>query len=155
MGEHEVRLTDGRRRSGGSGRRPLEQGMHRPYVHAAWTTLGRMPLLGRRSRRAVELHLVDLCRRLGTELAGVRVRRDRVHLVIRIRSSQDAGRMVTRLKRGSEERLILEGVPAVWGGGYAATRVGPKRLSRLLARMERPECWSRRGAPSPEGVPRG
>lgn len=120
----------------GDGAQPVERGVHRLYVHMAWTTLQRLPLLGPRSRDSLHFHLTALSRRLGAELLCVRPFRDRVHLVLRIGAEQDVGRLVTRLKAGSEEGLAGEGVPTLWGRGFAATTVGPGRLPRLLRRLE-------------------
>lgn len=131
-----------RRPRPGAGRR-VERGVHRLYVHVAWTTLQRLPLLGPRSRDSLEFHLTALSRRLGAEPVCVRPLRDRVHLVLRIGAAQDVGRLVTRLKRGSEEALEGEGVPALWGLGFAATTVGPARLPRLLRRLEAAGRWER------------
>lgn len=129
----------GKRRSGrrvrpDSGRR-VERGIHSLYVHVAWTTLQRLPLLGPRSRDSLRFHLTGLSRRLGAEPVCVRPFRDRVHLVLRIGAGQDVGRLVTRLKRGSEEALEGEGVPVLWGLGFAATTVGPGRLPRVVRRL--------------------
>lgn len=114
----------------------VERGVHRLYVHVAWTTLQRLPLLGPRSRDSLHFHLTALSRRLGAEPVSIRPFRDRVHVVLRIGAGQDVGRLVTRLKLGSEEALEGEGVPALWGRGFAATTVGPDRLPRLLRRLE-------------------
>lgn len=128
---------------GGRGRL-VERGVHRLYVHVAWTTLQRLPLLGPRSRDSVHFHLTALSRRLGAEPVRVCPLRDRVHLVLRIGAGQDVGRLVTRLKRGSGDALDGEGVPALWGRGYAATTVGPARLPRLLERLDATERATRR-----------
>ena len=45
---------------------------HRIYIHVGWSTLGRLPLLPRDLRGAVELCLISLCRRLDAEPLAVR-----------------------------------------------------------------------------------
>ncbi len=137
----------GRRIRGGRGRL-VERGVHRLYVHVAWTTLQRLPLLGPRSRESVHFHLSALSRRLGAEPVRICVLRDRIHLLLRIGAGQNVARLVTRLKRGSEESLDGEGVPALWGRGFAATTVGPRRIPRLTRRLDATARAARRSRSS-------
>lgn len=119
------------------GARPPRAGpaAHRLYVHVAWTTLDRLPLLGRRRALAVEGHLIALCRRLDVEPMEVHVAADRVHVLLRLKPAHALGPVVRRLKSGTAEALVRAATPVRWSRGYAAATIAPGHVRRLMRRL--------------------
>lgn len=98
---------------------------HRLYVHLAWTTLDRLPLVDRRRAPSVEAHLIVLCRRLDAEPMQVRAGPDRIDVLVRLKPVHTVSDVADRLKRGSAQLLAREGSALRWGRGYAAATVAP------------------------------
>jgi REP element-mobilizing transposase RayT len=118
---------------------PAEKSTHRIYVHVAWATLGRLPLMPTDLRGAVEAHLITLCRRLDVEPVAVRATADRVMLLLRLKPNHTLGTLVSRLKSGSQEALSDAGRGVHWGSGFAATTVGVEavhNVARLIWRLD-------------------
>lgn len=110
---------------------------HRLYVHLAWTTLGRLPLVGPGRRAATETHLLALCRWLDVEPIETCVLRDRAHLLIRFRPGQSLVDLVRRLQEGSEAILTRAGHPVRWSRRFAAVTVSPTEVRRVRRRIAR------------------
>lgn len=118
--------------------RPLDESArsaHRLYVHLAWPNLGRLPLVPTDLRGPAEWQLISLCRRLDVEPVCVRVFSDRAHALVRVKPSHAVGRLVRRLKVGSEEALAASGRSVRWGRAYAATTVGPAEVRDSMRRI--------------------
>lgn len=126
-------------RRGGPGRpgagRPVEPSAHRLYVHVAWHTLNRLPLVGPRTALALESELISLCRRLDAEPVEVSVEADRVHVLARFRPNQCLGELVGRLKVGAAEAARRRASPVRWGRGWAATTVAPAEVRDRKRRL--------------------
>lgn len=122
------RSAPGRRAAG----RGPERAAHRVYLHLAWPTLGRLPLVDGRRAAVLEGHLIDLCRRLGVRPIAVSVRRDRVHLLLRPTPAHAPAEVAGRLKAGSTALLMGMETPIRWGRGYAVRSVSPGEVRRLM-----------------------
>jgi len=126
-----------------------EPAAHRLYVHLAWTTLDRLPLVDRRYAVTLEAQLIVLCRRLDVEPMQVRARRDRVDLLARIKPVHAVSELARRLKRGSGELLAAEGSSVRWGRGYAAATVAPGEVRGWIRRYATGRTG---GRPPPESA---
>lgn len=127
-------VTGGRGPRGGSVGRPV----HRIYLHFAWWTLHRLPLLSERQAYALEGELVALCRRLNVEPLAISVRPDRVHLLLRLKPVLAASEVARRLKEGTADMLLRREAPVRWGRGYAVESVAPDEVLALSRRIVRP-----------------
>lgn len=129
---------------------------HRLYVHVAWTTLGRLPMVEAERRAAVESHLLALCRWLDLEPVETCVLTDRVHLLVRFRSGLSLNELVRRVQAGSEALLTRAGRPVRWSRRYAAVTVSPSEVRRIRRRMARRAEEAASGPPRPSpGDPPG
>lgn len=130
---------------------------HRLYVHLAWTTLGRMPMVEAERRAAAESHLLALCRWLDLEPVETCVLADRVHLLVRFRSGLSLNDLVRRVQAGSEALLTRAGRPVRWSRRFAAVTVSPSDVRRIRRRMARraEEAGSAPSTPPPKGSGHG
>lgn len=115
---------------------------HRLYLHAAWTTLQRLPLVAPERAYAVEGQVIALCRRLDVEPVGVLARRDRLHLLLKLKPGQTPAAVADRVRSGSTEALVRAGEPVRWARSAALATVSPSEvpyLKRLLT--DRIEPW--------------
>ena len=112
---------------------------HRIYIHIGWSTLGRLPLMPRDLRGAVELCLISLCRRLDAEPLAVRATADSVRMALRLKPSHAPATLVRQLKTGSQESLTDAGRGIHWGSGFASTTIGVDEVRhtiRLINRLD-------------------
>lgn len=128
-----------------------EPSRHRLYLHAAWTTLDGLPLVGPRQALALEGQLIALCRRLDVEPVEVAVDRDRAHLLVRLKPVHSVAEVVRRLKRGSAQAAVRRGEPIRWARGWAAVTVAPDRVRGIKRRLEAQSLPARQLTPGLAG----
>lgn len=112
-----------------------EPSVHRLYARAAWTTLGRLPLVSARTALAVESQIIGLCRRLDVEPLEVRARARRVDLLVRFKPVHPLADVAEEVKLGSAEHLRRSCSPARWGRGVAVRTVAPDEVRSVMRRM--------------------
>jgi REP element-mobilizing transposase RayT len=117
-----------------SGRAP-ERAAHNIYIHVAWWTLGRLPLMPIDLRGLVEAQLIALARRLDVEPIAVRAAPDRVRLLLRLKPGHTLATLVPRLKHGSQEALTRAGRGVHWASGFAATSVSSDAVRDVIRRI--------------------
>lgn len=108
---------------------------HRLYVHFAWTTLARVPMLDDSRRASIESHLMAACRWVGAEPIEVCVLPDRVHLLVRIPSGLAVGDLARRARTSVEELLGSAGRVVRWSRTFAAATVSPRDVRRVRRRL--------------------
>lgn len=117
-------------------RRPSpDPSVHRLYVHLAWSTQDRLPLVGPRTALALESQLIALCRRLDVEPVEVSVETDRVHVLARFKPNQPLDGLARRLKAGSADAARHRAAPVCWGRGWAAATVAPGEVREMKRRL--------------------
>lgn len=108
---------------------------HRIYVHLAWTTLARVPVLGAARRATTESHLLGACRSVGALPVEACVLPDRVHLLARVPASLAVLDVGERARASAEEMLREAGCVVRWSPRFAAVSVSPREVRRLRRRM--------------------
>lgn len=108
---------------------------HRLYVHLAWSTLGRVAVIERRRRAAIETHVIAVCRRLGVEPVEVRAFSDRVHLLAGLPATLSVHDVAVAVRDGVSGALARAGRVVRWTPGFAAVTVSPAEVRRLRKRL--------------------
>jgi REP element-mobilizing transposase RayT len=116
----------------------------RLHYHLAWNTRGKAPVLVGRRARALRSLLEEMCRQRGLQLQAAAITPAQVRLVVSLRPSQLAASIVRELKGRSALALLREcpdlrvalGGHLAWNDRYALATVSPRRLARLVERLE-------------------
>ncbi len=108
---------------------------HRLYVHLAWSTLARVPVIEPARRAAIESHLLASCRWFGTDPIEVCALPDRVHLLVRLPAALSVHDLAARVRADVERLLAESGRVVRWAPGFAAVTVTPARVRRLRRRI--------------------
>ncbi len=132
------------------------------YVHIAWATWDRLPLLVGEVEPRVYRAIAAKCVELGAEVIALGGVEDHVHLLVKLPPALALARLIGEVK-GASSHLATHEVAAdgqffKWQGAYGAASVSPRALGEVSAyianqkahHMERsliPE-WE---APEPDG----
>ncbi|MFQ5550546.1 MAG: IS200/IS605 family transposase [Gemmatimonadales bacterium] len=103
----------------------------RIYLHVAWTTRDRSPVIDRRVAEFLCQFLPIVCRQERAQLLEMGVVATHVHLLIRVHPTTALPRLVQRLKGGSSVSINRErGMPTTlrWAKGYSINSVGERAL---------------------------
>src|SRR5437762_14312895 len=107
---------------------------HQLFIHLAWTTLDRKPMIDAATRSFLEEFFKKTAERQAVEIVEVAMLKTHVHMVIRTPPRIDLPRSVQFVKGGSSSAasrapdnvLGLRCAPA-----YASPRVGPPQLETV------------------------
>ncbi|MDX1395559.1 MAG: hypothetical protein R3195_14320 [Gemmatimonadota bacterium] len=119
---------------------------HRLYVHVAWTTLARVPVIPPERCAAIETHMMAACRQLGAEPVEARALVDRIHLIVRLPVVASVAAVAKGVRAEVAERLERSGRVVRWSPGFAAVTITPadvRRARKRLAAFEDPAVTPR------------
>ena len=111
---------------------------HRLYVHIAWTTRDRAPLIDAGFAAYLCRFLRDVAAQERTLILNVGIVSNHVHLLARLHPTTTLPRLMQRLKGGSSalasrERRTVDGRNLKWDSGYAIRSVSPGALDAVRA----------------------
>jgi REP-associated tyrosine transposase len=112
---------------------------HQIYVHLAWTTRDRQPMIDRATRDFLGDYWRRTAIRERAEIVVLAILRTHVHLLVRTAPRFDLPRLVQFLKGGSSyaaSRLPGNMVGLRWSREYSATTVSPKQLAGVIRYIE-------------------
>ena len=102
------------------------------YVHVAWATWDRLPLLVGDVERRVHRAISAKCREMGAEVVALDGVEDHVHLLVRLPPSLSLAQLVGQVKGSSSHMATHEIDPHPeffkWQGAYGAVSVSPRAL---------------------------
>lgn len=106
---------------------------HRIYVHIAWTTRDREPLIDAGVAEFLCRFLRDIARQERAHILEIGMVATHVHLLVRVHPTTHLPRLLQRLKGGSSviagrERRAARGKDLKWAKGYSIHTVGPRSL---------------------------
>lgn len=107
------------------------------YVHAAWATWDRLPLLTGDVERAAHRALAAKCHDLGAEVVALGGIEDHVHLLVKLPATLPLANLIGQIK-GASSHLITH-LPGggerlfKWQGAYGAVSVSPQALEDVSA----------------------
>jgi REP element-mobilizing transposase RayT len=118
---------------------PLTMSAHQLYVHLAWTTRDRLPMIDRPTRDFLEQYFRRTAARERADVVALAILRTHVHMLIRTVPRIDLPRLVQFFKGGSSyaaSRLPGNVLGLRWAPEYSATTVGPKQLAEVIRYIE-------------------
>lgn len=103
------------------------------WIHAVWNTKDKLPLLHKRWRYNLFKHIRYTAKSKGYQLDHINGIKDHVHLIIKIRSTQDISSIMKNLKGEAsywinENKLMNDQSIFRWQRGYYAVSVSPDRI---------------------------
>ena len=112
---------------------------HQIYIHLAWTTRDRQPMIDRTTRDFLGDYFRRTAIRERAEIVVLAILRSHVHLLVRTAPRIDIPRLVQFLKGGSSyaaRRLPGNILGLRWSREYSATTVSPKQLAGAIRYIE-------------------
>ncbi|PYO66236.1 MAG: IS200/IS605 family transposase [Gemmatimonadetes bacterium] len=112
---------------------------HQLYVHLAWTTRDRRPMIDRPTRDFLEQYFRRTAARERADVVTLAILRTHVHMLLRTVPRIDLPRLVQYFKGGSSyaaSRLPGNVLGLRWAPEYSATTVGPKQLADVIRYIE-------------------
>ena len=109
---------------------------HRIYVHVAWTTLDRRPMIDHPTRLFLDRFFRKVAIAEKVEVVTLAILQTHVHAIFRLPTRFDLSRLMQQLKGGSSyEASRLEGnrVGLRWSREYSADSISPRALPRAIA----------------------
>jgi len=107
---------------------------HQLFIHLAWTTLDRKPMIDAATRSFLEEFFKKTAARQDVEIVEVAMLKTHVHMVIRTPPRIDLPRLVQFFKGGSSyaaSRLPDNVLGLRWAPEYSSTSVGPRQLETV------------------------
>jgi len=104
---------------------------HQLFIHLAWTTLDRLPMIDAATRSFLEEFFRKTASRQDVEIVELAMLKTHVHLVVRIPPRIDLPRFVQFCKGGSSYAASRQPDNVLglrWAPEYSATSVGPRQL---------------------------
>ena len=101
------------------------------YVHLAWTTLDRRPMINGPTRDFLDAFFQKSAAREGAEITDLAIMQTHVHMIVRLPPKMDLPKLVQVFKGGSSyaaSRLPGNILGLRWAPEYSATSVGPRQL---------------------------
>src|SRR5438067_3483355 len=112
---------------------------HQIYIHLAWTTRDRQPMIDRATRDFLGDYFRRTAIRERAEVVVLAILRTHVHLLVRTTPRIDLPRLVQFLKGGSSyaaSRLPGNIMGLRWSREYSATTVSPEQLAAAIRYIE-------------------
>src|SRR5438552_11177913 len=112
---------------------------HQIYIHLAWTTRDRQPVIDRATRDFLGDYFRRTAIREHADVVVLAILRTHVHLLVRTAPRIDIPRLVQFLKGGSSyaaSRLPGNILGLRWSREYSATMVSPKQLAGSIRYIE-------------------
>jgi REP element-mobilizing transposase RayT len=107
------------------------------YVHIAWATWDRLPLLAGDTERRVYRAIAAKCQELGAEVVALGGVADHVHLLIRLPAALSLAQLIGQVKGASSHLAAHEARSDAqsfkWQGAYGAVSVSPRALPEVSA----------------------
>ncbi|MBI1966352.1 MAG: IS200/IS605 family transposase [Gemmatimonadetes bacterium] len=113
---------------------------HQLFVHLAWTTRDRRPMIDAATRAFLEAYFRRVAVGERVELLALAILQTHVHLLVKIAARVDLPRLVQLMKGGSSysaSRLPENTLGLRWAREYSATTVGPKQIDTVVRYLER------------------
>ena len=113
------------------------------YVHLAWTTLDRRPMINEPTRDFLNEFFRRTAVQENAEVIDLAILQTHVHMIVRLPAKMDLPKLVQMFKGGSSysaSRLPGNILGLRWAPEYSATSVGPRQLEevrRYLRNQER------------------
>jgi len=107
---------------------------HQLFIHLAWTTLNRMPMIDASTRSFLEEFFKKTASRQDVEIVELAMLKTHVHMVIRTPPRIDLPRLVQFFKGGSSfaaSRQPDNVLGLRWAPEYSSTSVGPRQLETV------------------------
>ncbi|MBI1967416.1 MAG: IS200/IS605 family transposase [Gemmatimonadetes bacterium] len=104
------------------------------YIHLAWTTLDRRPMISAATRDFLDEFLRKTAVREGAEITDVAILQTHVHVIVRSPPKMDLPKLVQLFKGGSSyaaSRVPGNILGLRWAPEYSATTVSPGELARV------------------------
>jgi len=104
---------------------------HQLFIHLAWTTLDRRPMIDAATRSFLEEFFKKTAARQDVEIIEVAMLKTHVHMVIRTPPRIDLPRLVQFFKGGSSYAASRQPGNIFglrWAAEYSSTSVGPRQL---------------------------
>ena len=109
---------------------------HQLFIHLAWTTLDRRPMIDAATRSFLEEFFKKTAARQDVEIIEVAMLKTHVHMVIRTPPRIDLPRLVQFFKGGSSYAASRQPGNVLglrWAAEYSSTSVGPRQLGVVRA----------------------
>ena len=109
---------------------------HRIYLHVAWTTLGRRPMIDAPTKRFLDGFFRRVAISERVDLVALAILRTHVHLILRLPTRFDLPRLIQLMKGGSSyeaARLPDNRLGLRWSREYSADSISPAAPPRALA----------------------
>jgi REP element-mobilizing transposase RayT len=127
------------------------------YVHAAWSTWDRLPLLTDEIQRRVHRAIAAKCAELGAEVVALGGVEDHVHLLIKQPPALALSYIIGQVK-GASSHLANHDLPPngpffKWQGAFGADSISPSALGAVSAYIANQEKHHREQSIIPEWEP--
>jgi len=113
---------------------------HQLYIHLAWTTRERRPMIDSATRDFLDQYLRRTAAREHANVVALAILQTHVHMLVRTTPRIDLPRLVQFFKGGSNyaaSRLPGNVLGLRWAPDYSATTVGPRQLAEVIRYVER------------------
>ena len=104
------------------------------YVHLAWTTLDRRPMINEPTRGFLDEYFRRTAVQEKAEVTDLAILQTHVHVIVQVPPRMDLPRLVQLFKGGSSyaaSRLPGNILGLRWAPEYSATSVGPRQLHQV------------------------
>ena len=104
------------------------------YVHAAWATWERLPLLTDAIERAIHRAIAAECAKLRAEVIAIGGVPDHVHLLVRLPTALSVADLLKQAKGSTAHLVTHEPTPGQyfrWQPGYGVVSVSPRHLPQV------------------------
>lgn len=104
------------------------------FIHLAWTTLDRLPMINAPTREFLEEFFRKTASRQDVQIVDLEILQTHVHMVVRTPPRIDLPRLVQFFKGGSSyaaSRHPGNVLGLRWAPEYSATSVGPRQLETV------------------------
>jgi len=127
------------------------------YVHVAWGTWDRLPLLEGELERRVHRAIAAKCVELGAEVIALGGVEDHIHLLARLPATLALARLIGEVKGASSHLathdIHTDGQFFKWQGAYGAASVSPRALNDVSAYIANQKAHHRAQSLIPEWEP--
>jgi REP element-mobilizing transposase RayT len=127
------------------------------YVHAAWSTWDRLPLLVDEVERRVHRAISAKCAEMGAEVVALGGVEDHIHLLIKLPPTIALSRLIGEIK-GASSHLANHDARTQdhffkWQGAFGADSISPSALSAVSAYIANQKRHHREQSIIPEWEP--